>query len=216
MKRGVTLIELIFVIVVIGILSAIIAPSFTRPTLTEAANQIVSHIRYTQHLAMVDNKFDPTDEFWYRERWQLDFRDPPSGKVYYTIYQDLSRNGSPSTVVSNNEIAKKPSNPSQLLTALSTNNAVNSEEMMLSEKYGILEILFSPSCSFSGSQRISFDYLGRPLFGNPTALETMYHDNFGVTGVRLIRTQCIIQLTNSDGNIRIVIEPETGYTHVLP
>jgi len=214
MKRGVTLIELIFVIVVIGILSAVIAPSFTRPTLSEAANQIVSHIRYTQHLAMVNNKFDPISEFWYQTRWQLDFRDPP-GRAFYTIYQDLNRNGSASTVVGNNEIAKKPSNPRQLLTALSANSAVNSEEMILSEKYGILDISFSPSCSFSGSQRISFDYLGRPLFGNPTALETMHRDNFGVTGVRLIRTQCIIELVNSDGNISIAIEPETGYTHVL-
>ena len=57
-KKAFSLIELIFVIVIIGILSSVLVPRFDRPTLIEAAHQIISHIRYTQHLAMVDNKFD--------------------------------------------------------------------------------------------------------------------------------------------------------------
>ncbi len=215
MKRGFTLIELVFVIVITGILSAVLVPQFNRPSLDEAANQIVSHIRYTQHLAMVDNKFDASDQFWYRSRWQLDFRDS-SGKAYYTIYQDLNRNGSASTVVSKNEIAKNPLNSGQLLTALSNNEAVNTKSMMISNKYSISSVSFSSSCSYYSSQRISFDYLGRPLYGNPKALDTMYNDNFGPTGVRLIKTRCTITLIGANGDTKqIAIEPETGYTHIL-
>jgi len=221
MKRGFTLIELIFVIIIIGILSAVLAPKFDRPTLRQAANQIVSHIRYTQHLAMVDNKFNPTDEFWYRKRWQIQFQNKKingENRLLYTIYQDLNDNGSPSTVVSKNEIAKNPLNSKQLLTGLSSDGAVVSKEMILSEKYGIVDVLFSSSCSYYKSRRVSFDYLGRPLYGNPHALDAIYHDNFGATGARLIKRQCIITLIkDSDNNDsqQIAIEPETGYAHIL-
>ena len=217
MRRGLTLIEIIFVIVIIGILSAVLAPSFNRPTLDQAANQIVSHIRYTQHLAMVENKFDPSDEFWYRSRWQIDFRDSAVDDVYYTIYQDLNRNGDASTVVSKNEIAKNPLNSKQLLTGLST-NTVNTADMILSDKYGINGIEFnSTTCSSSNSQRISFDYLGRPLFGNPKSLRASYNNNanYSKAGIRLVQKRCTITLIGSDGNKTIAIEPETGYTHII-
>jgi prepilin-type N-terminal cleavage/methylation domain-containing protein len=216
MKKAFTLVELVLVVVIIGIVSAVIVPRYNRSTLGEAAHQIISHIRYTQHLALMDDKHDPTDPNWFQSRWQIDFRDPSADKVYYTIYQDLNRNGSASTVVSKNEIAKNPLNPKQLLTALSTNEAVNSKEMLLSEKYGISEITFSSSCSYYGSQRISFDYLGRPLYGNPKALDGVYNDNYGTTGARLIRTTCVITLKDRDNNTKqIAIEPETGYAHII-
>jgi len=234
MKRGVTLIELIFVIVVIGILSAVIAPSFTRPTLSEAANQLVSHIRYTQHLAMVDNKFDPNNQFWYRQRWQLKFQAKKidgQDRVLYTIFNDrpsvvggIIYNGNASTVVNNNEIAKNPLNPSQLLTGLSSSSQTNSKEMILNEKYGIEKVEFSTSCNRYSSNRIIFDYLGRPLFGNSSTYTTAYrNDNDTTRKLRLIQGQCIIKLcldkpcrSGIENFIRIAIEPETGYTHVLP
>ena len=50
MKHAFTMIELVFVIVIAGILSAMIASSFDGNNLRQAADQIVSHIRYTQHL----------------------------------------------------------------------------------------------------------------------------------------------------------------------
>ncbi|WP_300367295.1 prepilin-type N-terminal cleavage/methylation domain-containing protein, partial [Hydrogenimonas sp.] len=51
-KNAFTMLELIIVIVVVGILSAIMIPRFSDDKLREAADQIMSHIRYTQHLAM--------------------------------------------------------------------------------------------------------------------------------------------------------------------
>ncbi len=216
MKRGLTLIELIFVIIIIGILSAVLVPSFTRPTLTEAAHQVVSHIRYTQHLAMMENKFDPNNQFWYRQRWQIQFR-ATAGDQFYTIYSN--RDGAGANAVQG-DIARNPSNPEQFLTgreSISTNTGRFNKKMNLTQSYNINNVLFSASCSFSGSRRISFDYLGRPLFGNPIALDAMYNDNFGVNGGRLITNQCTITLTNNDSeSIQIIIEPETGYSYIMP
>ena len=73
MKRAFTLLELVFVIVVVGVLAAVIIPSTKTNPVREAAIQLVSHIRYTQHLAMVDDKFDATNNNWYKNRWQIHF-----------------------------------------------------------------------------------------------------------------------------------------------
>ncbi len=74
MKKAFTMLELVFVIVIVGILSFIAASSFQRNTLREAADQVVSHIRYTQHLAMTDDKFDPNEAQWFMRRWTLRFQ----------------------------------------------------------------------------------------------------------------------------------------------
>ena len=58
------MIELVFVIVVIGIITAVMLPRIDRDNVYEAAQQLISHIKYTQHLAMMDNKFDDTDDEW--------------------------------------------------------------------------------------------------------------------------------------------------------
>ncbi|MCF6310454.1 MAG: type II secretion system GspH family protein, partial [Sulfurimonas sp.] len=58
MKKAFTMLELVMVIVVIGILAAVMLPRVASDRLAEAATQVISHIRYTQHLAMVDDQFD--------------------------------------------------------------------------------------------------------------------------------------------------------------
>ena len=73
MRKAFTLLELVFVLVVIGILAAVIIPSTRTNPVREAAIQLVSHIRYTQHLAMVDDKFDIANATWYKDRWLISF-----------------------------------------------------------------------------------------------------------------------------------------------
>ena len=73
MKKAFTMLELVFVLVVIGILAAVMLPQMQSTKLREAAIQVVSHIRYTQHLAMIDDKFNANDGLWFRKRWELLF-----------------------------------------------------------------------------------------------------------------------------------------------
>jgi prepilin-type N-terminal cleavage/methylation domain-containing protein len=72
-KSAFTMLELVFVIVVIGILAMAIIPRMDRDTVYEAAEQLVSHIKYTQHLAMTDNVYDHNDPNWYQNRWRITF-----------------------------------------------------------------------------------------------------------------------------------------------
>lgn len=241
MKRGFSLIELIFVIVIIGILSAIMAPRFNRPTLHEAAQQLVSHIQYTQHLAMMDNRFDPTDAEWYQGRWQIRFFEdikfdsmPPNNDYNniwsYAIYSD---NPTYTHLPNLNELARNPQNTNQYMCG-GYNNTLHIEdeksmkEMRLGEKYGIKDIKFSEGCR-GGINHIQFDSLGRP-FNNymkrraDSAPKDPYP--YGITHSthpRLIRKQCKIDIcivddcniVTDEEKITIAIEPETGYTHIL-
>ena len=210
MKKAFTLIELVFVIVIIGILSAILAPSFKRDTLQEAADQIASHIRLTQQLALHDNKFEPTNKFWYKERWQIIFSSSAytDNKIAYSIFSDKpTYSGNPDI----SELAKNPLNPNQYLSGgysgiLQTSDSRAMKELNIGKKYGITNVTFSGGCSGSG-KRVSFDYLGRPLKGNPSSMGRKYED-------RLITSVCNIVLHQGTKTKTISIYPETGFVKI--
>jgi len=124
MKKAFTMIELVFVMVIIAILASLAIPNFKQDRLRQAAEQVVSHIRYTQHLALIDNKFIPSDfssEFssattkqrhaqsWFNGRWQIAFHIDRFAPVdfrhyHYTIFSDIPWH----TVVSYDRRANNP------------------------------------------------------------------------------------------------------------
>ena len=93
MKKAFTMIELIFIIVVVGILAAVAVPQINRNSLVEAADQVAAHIRYTQQLAMNDNKFDPNDPDWFKRLWRIQFTNQGAqdGDITYIGITELSR-----------------------------------------------------------------------------------------------------------------------------
>lgn len=218
MKKAFTMLELIFVIVIVGILSFMAASSFQRNTLREAADQLVSHIRYTQHLAMMDDKFNPNENDWYKRRWQIFFSNgnDTQNQWSYTIFSDTlgAHTGNPDPT----EVAINPLSPEKRLTGGS--NGVNiihtgdpdaTPAMNIGINYGINNIGMTASCNTGGvnpSQRIAFDYLGRPLRGAFHNYTSSYPAN------RLIVQDCNITLSNATNNIVITITPETGYTYI--
>ena len=220
MKKAFTLLELVFVIVVIGILAAVIIPNTKINPIREASIQLLADIRYTQHLAMIDDRFDENNLGWFHELWQINFTAGGSAssdyKVAYAIFSDWknTHTGHPEK----DELAKDPLT-GKLITGGVTNTVPYNDPDALDRanlglKYNVGSISFSPSCKSSGSKRIAFDHLGRPIKGNissPTTSTTL------VTATKLITTTCEITLfsSNNDVNVTVAIEPETGYTHIL-
>lgn len=135
-KKAFTMIELIMIIVVVGILAVAVIPRVDRDTLVEATNQVASHVRYTQHLAMLDNKYNPRDSNWYQNRWKITF------------------NNNSYSITSGNTNAKNPQAPSKDL------NPTGSPELNLERKYGITSII--STCGNNGQTEIIFDEIGRP------------------------------------------------------
>ena len=208
--RAFTMLELVFVIIVVGIISALAIPRFDRDNLREAADQLISHIRYTQHLAMQDNRFDLSDATWYKTRWQLVFGTSANtnNKVAYSIFSDTAGTHTGQADIS--EIAADPQNPAQLLSGgyagtLPYTDSRANIKLNLGETYGIDTVTLNGGCANS---RISFDNLGRPMTGNPSSMTSPY------MAARLIQTLCTITMTSAAGSIVIEIMPETGYTYI--
>jgi len=230
MKKAFTLLELLFVIIIIGILSAAIIPRSKSDSLREAAIQVVSHIRYTQHLAMVDDKYDTSDSKWYQGRWQIVFANDSNYTDHqpaYTIFSDKpSTSGNYGGDAVEAEIAKNPENPEQIMTGgYGSSSATNytkdgfkgMKKLNLGHSYGITSITLSNECDGrnNNSMRISFDYLGRPFQGNANSLSGPYTSaSDTLTENRLIKKNCAITLSDSEGNVTIIITPETGYTYI--
>ncbi|MDP3588582.1 MAG: hypothetical protein Q8R58_11060 [Sulfuricurvum sp.] len=208
MKRfAFTMLELVFVIIVIGILAVLAMPNFNRHPLQEAAEQVAGHIRYTQHLAMVDDKFDANDAAYYMKRWQIRFR-KNSNTLYYAVYSDKNQDRNVNcNVTFCDEPAIDPLTKKPLYYLASREN----KNMILSKQFGITSI--NVSCDVADSSLytnslgvIAFDNLGRPY--NGIGNNTVGPYNF------LLSTPCIMTLTHPDGNAIITIHPETGYVSV--
>ena len=206
-----TMLELIFVIVVVGILAAVIMPRMQQSRLREAADQIASHIRYTQHLAMQDDKYDPVSANWFQTRWQILFQPNAgiNGAMAYSVFSDsgavagIALDGIPNA----NEVARNPLDPSKLLSGnVAIGNAMT-RELSIGRVYGITGVVFGDACN--ADTRITFDYLGRPIQNNPLNHNGAYGANI------LITRPCVITITNNAGErIAITIQPETGYASV--
>jgi len=213
MKRfAFTMLELVFVIIVIGILAVLAMPNFNRHPLQEAAEQVAGHIRYTQHLAMVDDRFDATNPQWYSQMWVLRIRkvaDVNNGgedEWYYEVFSDRS-NDNDSTE------AEEATDPltGQSLGNGSFNNTVDDNKIInLTRKYGIKDIVYAGGTNNIGSTqtRIAFDNLGRP-YRNASP-------NLGENWRRyLITSDITITLTGSDNQTAVItVRPETGYVSI--
>ncbi len=220
-KFAFTMLEMVFVIVVAGILATTIVPRFTRDNLQEAADQTISYLRYTKHLALIDDKFDTTDLKWFKTRWQMVFaKNSGSGNEWScTIFSDWK--GTHSGNPDKDEIAKNPLDPKRYLTGGTSGNALihydssrATKELNIGDKYGIKEVKFIGGCS--SAKRIAFDYIGRPIVGNQASMTSRFSSS---SGSRLLEKQCKIVLCQNspcnDKNSTIAIEPITGYIHFL-
>lgn len=212
MKRfAFTMLELVFVIIVVGILAVLAMPNFSRDSLAEAAEQVATHIRYTQHLAMTDDRFDPSNAQWYSQMWIFNIRGVADvnngGEVewYYEVFSDRSNDN-------NSTIDEEAIDPltGQTLGNGSINNTIDDNRTVnLTRKYAISNITYAGGANAAGSvvTRISFDNLGRPYRNASPNLGQNWR-------TFLITTPVVITLVHTDGNATITVAPETGYVSV--
>ena len=223
-KRAFTMIELIFVIVVVGILAAIMIPKLNRNASREAANQILTHIRYTQHLAMQDDKYEnfvsDNPVRWCRMRWGVAFNntslqkcsiDKPGVNTWkYSVFFDKSLNGN---INSESEVANDIYKSGKLLSGgwsgISTDSCKKiNKELNLGKRFGITSVDFKDGCS--GMQTIIFDEMGRPMRVASTTsggAKRPYD--------RLLKKDCSITITDKRGNqTTITIEKESGFASI--
>ncbi len=202
-----TMIELVFVIVVLGILAVVTIPKLDRDLKQEAGDTILSAIRYTQHLALTDNKHKFDDPTWQRAFWKVSFENCSGGDLFMGIGTDMDREGDTDL----NEAALDPSNGKPMFwqntSPCGSGDEVSSssENIFLAKKFGVTAVSGTNGCA--GVQHIGFDHVGRP------------HVSFSGSNIpnyaSYISNTCTLTFTMSDSTtIAINIEPETGYAYI--
>jgi type II secretory pathway pseudopilin PulG len=93
-----TVLELIIVIIILGILAYTLTFKFSSNKLQAAADKLINDIRYTQSLALKEDKYQPfpkddsiieqnRSKYWFKQWWQLKFK-ISSGSYLYSIFSD--------------------------------------------------------------------------------------------------------------------------------
>ena len=204
-KPAFTMLELIFVIIVLGILASMAIPRMDRDLRQGAKDNILAAISLTQHIALVDNKTDPTVNNWQKALWQIRFSNPGSEWLY-----TIASNTDYGVNLDQNESAIDPANGKYMHSAnASPADSDESPNIFLTKLYGIDTVSFNNCTGTSNStaQHIAFDHLGRP--------------HRGVTGSgsydykTLVKSSdCIITfgfIDNAITDLKITIAMETGY-----
>ena len=212
-KKAFTMIELVLVIVVIGILAALAIPRMERDLRQEAADNILSAIRYTQHLALMDDKHKFNKPKWERRYWRLYFG-TCEGKAFYAVGSDDNMDGSTNARVDNTEAALDPANGKLMWAhdagacsgSLPSNRI--SPSVLIGKRYGITGVTATGGCA--GAKHIAFDHLGRPHHGTEFSnAETPVHAGY-------VSSRCVFTFTLEEGDdIILNIEPETGYAYII-
>jgi type II secretory pathway pseudopilin PulG len=205
------MIELVLVIVIIGILSALAIPRINRDLREEAQTNVLNAIRYTQHLALMDDKHIFNNPKWQQRYWKIGFAQCAGGnKWFYMIGSDSDMNGNGHFEKSEAAIDAATGLPYYWLSADNCDKGGDgtvSSDIFLSKKYGINSITFSGGCA--NAQYIGFDRLGRPHinFGNSTTPDYSTY----------MKSDCKITFSFEDTSIQpftITIAKETGYAYL--
>jgi len=215
--KAFTMIELIMVIIVLGILASLAMPRLERDLKQEAADSILSDIRYTQHLALMDDMHEFDDPKWQQKYWRIVFSSCSGGKKhYYMIGSDTNESNASNAFFAKNEAAIDPVNNKPMFgnAGLCNNDGGPnvSDRMFITKKFGITNVTFAGGCkrsvNGSGGKHLGFDHLGRPHHGFSTSPAPNY--------ASYMTQACVMTFTLSDSStFQINIAPETGYAHIV-
>jgi prepilin-type N-terminal cleavage/methylation domain-containing protein len=210
-RAGFTMLELVFVIVVLGILAALAMPRLDRDLMQEASDSILSDIRYTQHIALRDNKHEFDDPNWQKAFWRIGFESCASSSGFYEyVGTDTNYGG----VIDDEEAATDPANGKKMIWSGADcsdgGDDDTSDRIFISHKYGITSIDFNGSGTnnCANDQYIGFDHLGRPHQGFAGSTQPNY--------ASYLDGDCTITFTMSDGDtFAITIQSETGHAFIV-
>ncbi len=211
-RNGFTMLELIFVIVVLGILAAIALPRLDKDNTQDAANHILSNIRHTQHLAMMDFKHEFDDPQWQRKFWRIVFSTCTGTDRFFMIGSDDDKDGSLNALFDRNESAIDPITGNPMFWVGGTDCSTGtdgtvSKDIFISHKFGVTQFASAGGCA--NAAHIAFDHLGRPHHG--AGFSNSVEPNYG----GYMNARCTFTFTMSNGDtFDIHIEPETGYAFI--
>ena len=203
-----SMIELIMVIVVMGILSALAIPKLNSDTRVGARDNIYSALQFTRHLALIDNRTNPENDRWQMELWTIAFAKDSDDGYNYSVCSNQNNN----SAFSQNECAIDPANGKYFYTPNGTKvkdiGENQSPNVFLGGNFGVKDIQLKDGCS--GAKYIAFDNLGRPFIGGIYSKENLYS--------KIMTRDCTITVKFKDTDLEDLefsIKKETGFVEIV-
>lgn len=176
MKQAFTLIELVFVCIILSLLFFMAYIYYKPDYLRLGAEQVLNDIKYTRHLALMQNdfrvkEFNIAKREWFKAKWQLYFirsKSATNNEQTYTIFLDKNGDGNANIgknmINKDREIAVDLINPDILMNSgqsgvINQNDFKANLKYNIEKTYGISKVLFEGACK--GSTRLVFDDYGR-------------------------------------------------------
>ena len=204
MKKAFSILELILILSLLGFLYTAFIPKTGISRIDELTNRLVLYLKQTRYQALINDKFDDTNNLWHKKRWTLKFfrcrKDV--GGIYYSIYSDNNTSGHPS-------IEDTLKDSLTLKNIYSTNyckeNINNSKYVLISQNFNIKSV--NISCNETSS-------LGQLTFGNNgriySKLSNIPNDSVSYE----ISNNCKIELIDKFNEKRSIhLESKTGYIY---
>jgi len=237
-RYGFTILEIVVVLVVIGILAATLFPRLHSDRLQNAAALFIDAIRYTQHLAMTEDKYVPSLHLstysdgtqrekdvkqWFKKWWTFYVWDAngTSTSEYgrgpaIVIFSDHPSSNDNNRYNNNPEYSEVARDPISGLL-YSGHEFDSSFEGKIESKYnlykhfGIQRVVIDSPCSLT--TKVAFDEVGRPHCQQSTNSANLVPYN------RLLKDRIVYTLCSDrecEKNISICLEPMTGLAQVCP
>lgn len=222
MKSAFTLLELIFVLIILSLIFAISYFHFQPDYLRFGAEQILNDLKYTRHLALMQNSFRAKDldifkAPFFKRRWQLYFirsKDFTNKSLTYGVFLDKNGDGNANIGRKNSnkskEIAQDLLNPNKLMISgqsgvLDQNDPRSNSTYDLQKKYAIIKLEFFGSCQ--NSTRVTIDEYSR-LYSPLRNSKNLYDKSL------FFKNDCIIRLSSKNDFLCIIINPSTAYAYI--
>ncbi|TEY00495.1 Tfp pilus assembly protein FimT/FimU [Campylobacter sp. US33a] len=226
MKQAFSVLEFVFVMVIVGFILAIAKFFYTKDDLLMGANAILNDIRYTRTLALIQESFripntslSVAKDEWFKSRWQIYFirsKSATNNEQTYTIFLDKNGDGNANIGKINENIDREIGvdilNSKKLMNSgqsgvISKDDERASKRFNIEQSYGIERVEFKGSCT--GSTRIIFDEFGR-LYSPLRSTKRAYDKTLALKS-----DNCIIKLSNkAQKSVCIVIENASGYAYI--
>lgn len=223
-----TLIEIVFVLLIGGIIAYMSFSNVAPDPLRVVSNQIIRHINYARHLAIKEEKFDPQEHyyanspqsdtkyngFFFRSYWSFRFANNGSTGVgwAYAVYSDTDRNSN-IDMVNHTEATTDPLSQKYLDYGQNYTDATKiNEQTRIEQKYGINSVTFT-NCQNTTSDSINFRFnnLGQVFV---KTYRPSQGTNYSPYQSRLMQ-DCLITLTHISGRkATITLTPETGFSYL--
>ncbi|PRM88267.1 hypothetical protein CJ671_09010 [Aliarcobacter cryaerophilus] len=200
MKKTFLILELVFVIVILGILYTVFTPKLPNYKLDEVINRVLIYLNYVRYKALVDDKFEmfePEANNWYKGRWTLKFmrcREDEGGGIYFNIYSENNDKGHSGQ----NESLKDPLTNKYIFTSNYCKKNPENSPFVLLKNYNIEDVQIS--CNTTTS-------LGQISFGVDGKIYTQL-----TTENLELKKPCTIRFISKTKEFKdIIIYPKTGY-----